>query len=97
MFFPTNTLNWIKNSFGIYAIDVDLGGQDIFDIQLTSFDDCLVLCVTTVSCTHVTYWYSSYGPQGHCWLKYGPRSQVDASSLSGVQSAILNQRNFFKY
>jgi hypothetical protein len=99
MFFPKNNLNWKKNWYGINKIDADLGGKDINDpIQSTSFEDCLASCVSTKSCTHVTYWYTTNTPyaQGTCWLKYGPRSQNDATPLLNVKSAILNQSDIFK-
>jgi hypothetical protein len=99
LFFPKNNLNWTQNWYGIFKIDVDLGGQDMNGpIQSTSFENCLASCVSTTSCTHVTYWYTSDAPytQGTCWLKYGPRSQYDATPLLNCKSAILNQSYNFK-
>ena len=95
MFYPINTLNWATTSYGIYAINFSfffLSGHDMSSIYLNSFENCLASCVSTVNCTHVTY-----VSNGLCWLKYGPRSQYDASAMSGVQSAILNQSNVFNF
>ena len=99
IFFPDNALNWATNSYGIYATNTDLRGQDLSNSIQGTFKDCLALCAATSTCTHISYGccQTSWWTPGTCWLKKEPRSQLTASTLSDVQSAILNQSNVFNY
>ncbi len=89
-----NILNWATNSYGIYAIDVDLVSKGISNNIQSSFNNCLALCSANSNCTHIAYKYSSGGlspsPQRTCFLKYGPVSQNSTLTSIGMQVAILN-------
>ena len=95
MFYPTNTLNWATNSYGIYKTDADFNGQDISNSIKQTFNDCLVSCAATATCTHVSYG-GQLNIQAVCYLKSGPRSQSSATNKPNVQAAILNQSKILK-
>ena len=97
MFFPTNTLNWAHNIYGIFKTDADLGGQDLTSSIQSSFMNCLASCASTVAWTHVSYCYKEPNCRnaGSCYLKYKPRDQSSANIVIGVQTAILNQSNLY--
>jgi hypothetical protein len=93
VFYPTNTLNWATNSYGIFKIEVDFYGQDLIQSIQPTFDDCLASCAATPTCTHLCY---SILPVHTCWLKSGPQSQSSAINKPNVQAAILNQSKILK-
>ncbi len=93
MFYPTNTLNWATNSYGIYKTDADFNGQDLIQSIQPTFNDCLASCAATQTCTHLSY---SNLPVHTCWLKSGPRSQSSVTNKVNVQAAILNQSKILK-
>eukprot|EP00808_Paulinella_micropora_P019551 g8663.t1 len=83
--FVVSSLVWHTESDCEWALDCDLGGQDIAHV-LSSGEACSGKCKQYSGCTHFA-WNLYQG--GTCWLKAGGLGKADAYARPGATCGIL--------
>ena len=90
------SMGWTTNSYGKTIINYIFHGNDIGGLVTPTFTSCLIKCLNTSGCTHVSYNYNNFSVMTNhtpnwCYLKSNLAiTQSQATYLKGYDSEIFS-------